>query len=54
MKETRRLTKLGKHSFYVVIPAYMVRGLGWKERGKLSVSLEGEKIVVEKERRAKR
>lgn len=54
MKETRRLTKLGKHSFYVVLPAYMVRGLEWKERMRLSVTLEGEKVVVEKERRAKR
>lgn len=54
MRETRKLTKLGKHSFYVVIPAYMVRGLGWKERIRLSVSLEGEKVVVEKERKAKR
>jgi hypothetical protein len=54
MKETRRLTKLGKHSFYVVLPAYMVRGLKWKERMGLSVTLEGGKVVVEKERRAKR
>lgn len=54
MKETRKLTRLGKHSFYVVIPAYMVRGLGWKERGQLSVTLEGKKVVVEKERGAKR
>lgn len=54
MKEARRLTKLGKHSFYVVIPAYMVRGLGWRERMRLSVSLEREKVVVEKERKAKR
>ena len=54
MKETRRLTKLGQHSYYVVIPAYMVRGLGWRERMRLSVSLDGEKIVVEKERKAKR
>lgn len=54
MKETRRLTKLGKHSYYVVIPAYMVRGIGWKERMALSVILEGTKVVVEKERRAKK
>lgn len=54
MKEIRRLTKLGKHSYYVVIPAYMVRGLDWKERMRLSVSLDGDKILVEKERKAKR
>lgn len=54
MKETRRLTKLGKHSYYVVIPAYMVRGLGWKERMALTVTLEAAKVIVEKERRAKR
>ena len=54
MKEIRRLTKLGKHSYYVVVPAYMVRGLGWKERMRLSVSLYGDKILVEKERKAKR
>lgn len=38
----------------MVIPAYMVRGLGWKERMALAVTLEGDKVVVEKERRAKR
>lgn len=54
MKETRRLTKLGKHSYYVVVPAYMVRGLKWKERMRLSVALDSDKIVVERERRAKR
>lgn len=46
LKETRKLTKLGKHSYYVVLPVYMVRHLKWRERQKLEVSLDGDKIMI--------
>ena len=37
MKHTRKLTKLGKRSLGVVLPAEEVRTLGWKARQKLIV-----------------
>ncbi len=43
----RKLTKTGSGSYYVVIPPYLVRGLGWRERQKLRVRRSGKKIIIE-------
>lgn len=36
-KETRKLTRVGKRSLAVTLPAEDVRDLGWKEKQKLTV-----------------
>jgi len=36
-KETRKLTKNGKGSVYVLLPKEFIKDLGWRERQKLSV-----------------
>ena len=36
-KEIRRLTRVGKRSFAVTLPAEEIRNLGWKEKQKLTV-----------------
>jgi len=33
----RKLTRLGSHSYYVVLPPPVIRALGWHERQKLVV-----------------
>jgi bifunctional DNA-binding transcriptional regulator/antitoxin component of YhaV-PrlF toxin-antitoxin module len=43
----RKLTKLGKHSYYVLIPPRFIEALGWQERQKLVVRRRGKKIVIE-------
>ena len=41
----RKLTKLGKSSYYVVLPPELVRRLGWRERQKLTVKQKGKTIT---------
>ena len=36
-KETRKLTRVGKRSFAVTLPAEEIRNLGWKEKQNLTV-----------------
>jgi hypothetical protein len=36
-REIRKLTRVGRRSFAVTLPAEEVRSLGWKEKQKLSV-----------------
>jgi bifunctional DNA-binding transcriptional regulator/antitoxin component of YhaV-PrlF toxin-antitoxin module len=37
-KETRKLTKNGRGSMYVILPKEFLKDLGWKERQKLVVA----------------
>jgi antitoxin component of MazEF toxin-antitoxin module len=46
-KNIRKVTRVGKHSLSVVIPADIVRELGIRERQKLVVRRSGQKIIVE-------
>jgi antitoxin component of MazEF toxin-antitoxin module len=46
-KPYRKLTRLGTHSAYVVIPAHILKELGWRERQKLTVKRSGKKIVIQ-------
>ncbi len=43
----RKLTKLGKTSLAVTIPARILNTLGWKKKQKVVVSLQGKKVVTE-------
>ena len=46
-RNTRKLTKLGRHSYGVTVPIEFIRKLGWKERQKVVVNLRGKKITIE-------
>ena len=36
-KPTRKLTKTGRGSMYVILPREFIKDLGWRERQKLSL-----------------
>lgn len=40
-QETRKLIKLGAHSYAVVIPKTMVEKYGWREKQKLAITDQG-------------
>jgi len=42
----RKLTKIGKKSFAVVIPVEYIRKLKWRERQRLMVKLRGKTLTV--------
>ena len=42
----RKLTRVGGTSLSVTIPVEYARILGWKERQKVVVKLEGKKLIV--------
>jgi len=46
-KYIRKVTRVGKRSLSVVIPADIARELGIRERQKLTVRRSGKKIIVE-------
>jgi len=46
-KHIRKVTRVGKRSLSVVIPADIVRELGIRERQKLVVRRSGQKIIIE-------
>ena len=46
-KPYRKLTRLGKHSYYVVIPPDLIQELRWRERQRLKVTRRGKKIIIE-------
>jgi len=46
-KHVRKVTRVGKRSLSVVIPADTARELGIRERQKLVVRRSGQKIIVE-------
>ncbi len=42
----RKLTKLGTHSFYVVIPPQFIRNLKWRKSQKLVVEQKDKTIII--------
>jgi bifunctional DNA-binding transcriptional regulator/antitoxin component of YhaV-PrlF toxin-antitoxin module len=42
----RKLTRLGKHSYYVLIPPEIVRDLNWRERQKVAIERQGDQIIL--------
>ena len=42
----RKLSRTGKYTYYVTIPKSYIDRLGWRERQRLIVELEGDRIVV--------
>ena len=46
-KNIRKITKIGKRSYGIIIPIDMVRDLKWRERQKVVVKLRGKKITIE-------
>jgi len=45
-KNIRNLTRVGKTSLSVTIPIDFVKKLGWRERQKVILSLQGRKIII--------
>ena len=45
-KEIRKLTRVGKRSVCVVVPARFVKKLKWKERQKVVLTLRGNRISI--------
>jgi bifunctional DNA-binding transcriptional regulator/antitoxin component of YhaV-PrlF toxin-antitoxin module len=46
MTEIRKLTRVGKRSICVVIPAEFVEEMGWRERQKVVLEKKGKTVVV--------
>lgn len=46
-ENVRKLTRLGKTSLAVTIPARILGALGWKKKQKVVVTLRGKKVVTE-------
>jgi len=46
-KYTRKITKVGKLSYSVVIPRELVEELKWREKQKVTLKRSGSKIIVE-------
>lgn len=47
-RNIRKITKIaGGSSYAITLPIEMVRELGWRERQKVVVSKQGEKLIVE-------
>ena len=44
----RKLTKTGRYTYYVTIPKAYIDALGWRERHKLMVRLQGSRVIIEK------
>jgi antitoxin component of MazEF toxin-antitoxin module len=44
--QTHKLTVSGGKSYVVVLPVQFVRQLGWRERQKLDITLDGKQIVI--------
>ena len=43
---THKLTITGGKSYSLILPVEFVRHLGWRERQKLDIVLEGNKLVI--------
>ena len=46
-ENVRKIVKNGRASYYINLPKDIVRELKWRERQKLVVRREGERIIVE-------
>ena len=45
--DVRKLTQTAGTTYYVTIPRAMIKQLGWKKGQKMTVRLEGERVVIE-------
>ena len=45
-KFVRKLTKLGKYTYYIVVPKILIDDLHWRERQKLVVFRRGKGLLV--------
>lgn len=43
---THKLTKVAGSSYGVTLPIEFVRHLGWRERQKLDITLQGKKLII--------
>ena len=46
-RNTRKLLKIGNGSIAVTLPIEMVRNLKWREKQKVTVRQEGNKLIIE-------
>jgi bifunctional DNA-binding transcriptional regulator/antitoxin component of YhaV-PrlF toxin-antitoxin module len=46
-KNTRKIVKNGRESYYINIPKEIMRELGWKEHQKLTIRRIGKRLVVD-------
>lgn len=46
-RNIRKLTRIGRGSYGVILPIEFVRELKWRERQKIVVKLRGKKITIE-------
>lgn len=46
-KHIRKITKVGKLSYSVVIPRELIDELKWRERQKVTLKRSGSKVIVE-------
>lgn len=46
-KYTRKLTKQGNYSYYIILPKEIIYELNWRERQKLILRRAGKKIIIE-------
>lgn len=46
-EEIRKITKIARRSYGVVLPMKFVKELDWKERQKVKLTKRGAKIIVE-------
>ena len=44
--KTHKLTVSGGKNYCVILPVEFIRHLGWKERQKLDITLDGKKLVI--------
>ena len=44
---THKLTVTGGKSYSIILPVEFIRHLSWRERQKLSITLEGKKLIIE-------
>ena len=45
-RHIRKLTKVGGKSYAITIPIEMIRGLGWRERQKVTVIQAGDQLII--------
>lgn len=45
-KNIRKLARISKHSYCVIIPKEFIRKLKWKERQKLVLNLKGKNVII--------
>jgi antitoxin component of MazEF toxin-antitoxin module len=46
-RNTRKLLKIGNGSIALTLPIEMVRNLKWREKQKVTVRQEGNKLIIE-------